>query len=129
VFRIPALRLAEAQSAHSRDISMYRVDWESPAFGGVLGACHAIDLAFVFGVTDRPGIDTFIGAGPQAEALSSAMMDAWTSFSRAGLPGHAKLPEWLAYTLEEPAAMIFGRDCHLERGFAAAEREAWQGIL
>jgi para-nitrobenzyl esterase len=33
---------------------MYRFDWESPAFGGALGAAHAMDIPFVWNTLDTP---------------------------------------------------------------------------
>ncbi len=48
LFRVPADRLLEAQSKRQKVFS-YRLDWRSPVGEGMLGACHAIDLPFVFG--------------------------------------------------------------------------------
>src|SRR3954451_13663151 len=39
IFRVPAVRLAENQSAGGNDVYMYRFDYCTPVFGGVLGAC------------------------------------------------------------------------------------------
>jgi para-nitrobenzyl esterase len=62
IFRIPAIRTAEAQLAHQPDTFMYLYSWESPGFGGLLGACHAIEIAFVFGCLDLPGGENFVSA-------------------------------------------------------------------
>jgi hypothetical protein len=40
---------------------MYRFDYRSTAFGGVLGACHAIDVPFTFANLDRRGVDMMLG--------------------------------------------------------------------
>jgi para-nitrobenzyl esterase len=48
MFGIPAVRLAEAASAHDPDVWMYRFSWPTPVRDGVLGACHALELLFVF---------------------------------------------------------------------------------
>src|SRR5205085_12069047 len=45
VFRGPARRFAEE---HRGRTHVYEFDWKSPACGGELGACHAIELPFVF---------------------------------------------------------------------------------
>ena len=52
VFRMPAIHLAEGQVRQGAPVWMYRFDWESPAFGGVLGAAHAMDIPFVFNTLD-----------------------------------------------------------------------------
>jgi para-nitrobenzyl esterase len=131
IFRVPAIRLAEAQRPHQPHTYLYRFDWETPAFGGALGACHAVDLAFVFGLVDRPGAELFTGGGPEAQLLSERVMDAWAAFARDGSPSHAGLPggRWDAYDAERRATMLLGRDCTLEFDPGAAERRAWDGLL
>jgi para-nitrobenzyl esterase len=64
----------------------YLFTWESPAFGGMLGACHALDIPFVFGTVHNPIVQTFSGGGEGAFDLSESMRAAWTSFARTGSP-------------------------------------------
>src|SRR5262249_56209679 len=61
VFRIPAIQLAEAQSALGAPVHMYRFDWKSPAFGGRLGAAHALELPFVWNRLDLPMAPILLG--------------------------------------------------------------------
>jgi para-nitrobenzyl esterase len=131
VFRIPAIRLAEAQAAHTRDTWMYRFDWESPSLGGALGACHALELPFVFGVLHQDGAELFAGSGPEADALSERMMDAWLAFARDGDPSHDGLPggRWDRYDADRRSTMILGRTQGEELDPGSAERLAWEGIL
>ena len=97
IFRIPATRLAEAQSAQQPSTYLYRFDWESPALNGALGACHAVELPFVFGTHGGRGGEMFSGHGPEADAMAARTMDAWLSFARHGSPSHDGLPAWPAY--------------------------------
>lgn len=83
IFRIPMLELVAAQGGHRHDTQVYRFDWRTPAFGGALGACHAIDLPFVFGTLDLPATAMFLGADPPQD-LALAAMDAWLAFARTG---------------------------------------------
>ncbi len=131
VFRIPAIRLAEAQQAHQPDTFMYRFDWKATGMGGALGACHAVELPFVFGLLDRPGAQLFAGSGPEAMALSGMVIDAWVAFARNGDPSHANLPggRWSRYGVEKRATMILGAECGLELDPQSSERRAWDGIL
>jgi para-nitrobenzyl esterase len=122
-FRIPAVRLAEAQARHQPHTYMYRVDWESPMLGGVLGACHAVELPFVFGTFALPGGDQFVGKGPEVEALSARMMDAWLAFARDGAPGFPP------YDSEKRTTMVFGRECGTQDDPQPAERKIWEGRL
>lgn len=103
-FREPALRMLAAQSAHA-PVYDYVFDWRSPAFNGAFGACHALDLAFVFGTHQTPKADMFFGAGPQADALASAMTTAWAQFAKTGAPG---TQDWARWSAQRPASMVFG---------------------
>ena len=134
VFRIPALRLAEARLSRpdaGDDVFVYRFDWESPALGGALGACHAVELGFVFGVLDKPGMDFLAGGGPEAERLAGVTMDAWLAFARSGDPSHADLPggRWARYDLERRSTLVLGPRCGLELDPGERERKAWEGVL
>jgi para-nitrobenzyl esterase len=128
-FRLPAIRLAEAQHAHQPDTFMYLFSWESPARRGALGACHALELPFVFGTLDAPTMDRFAGSGPDAEALSARMMDAWLAFARGEGPGHSDLPDWSPYETKQRATLVFDRTPALEHAPLDAERAVWDGIL
>jgi para-nitrobenzyl esterase len=123
VFRIPAIRLAERQCAHAPHVHVYRFDWTSPALGGALGACHGLEIPFVFGTLRHPRAAELAGAGPAAERLASAMQSAWISFARSGDPG------WAAYELPRRATRRFGADSGLEFDPEAAERAFWDGLL
>jgi para-nitrobenzyl esterase len=129
MFRIPSIRLAEAQRKHQPRTHMYLFTFESPARRGALGACHALELAFMFGTLDAPTQDKFAGKGPVVDRLSANMMDAWINFTRGGNPSHAGIGDWTAYDATERATMIFGRDSKLERAPFEDERKAWDGVL
>jgi para-nitrobenzyl esterase len=131
VFRLPAIRLAEAQQGCGMPTFMYRFDWASPAMGGALGACHGLELGFVFGMAGGRGVELFAGAGPDARALSDVMLDAWVAFARSGDPSHAGLPggRWAPYDASTRKTMLLDRICALELDPAGDEREAWSDIL
>jgi para-nitrobenzyl esterase len=129
VFRIPGVRLAEAQSAHQPETYSYLYTWESPLFGDMLGACHGVDVPFTFGVVDLPGADRFIGQGPAVSELAQRTMDAWIGFARGGAPGHAGIGEWPRYDTDARATMLLGAECGAESDPFGAERRAWDGLL
>jgi len=129
MFRIPSIRLAEAQRKHQPRTHMYLFTYESPARRGALGACHALELPFVFGTLDAPTQDKFAGKGPAVDTLSANMMDAWIRFAHTGDPSHTGIGAWNAYDASERATMIFGRDSRLERAPFEDERKAWDGVL
>ena len=129
IFGIPAVRLAESQRRWQRNTYLYEFSWQASLFGGVLGACHGIDVPFVMGAIGTPGGDRFAGSGPEAMALQGRVMDAWLGFARSGEPGHEGLPDWLPYDSEERMAMELGRRCEPLRLPDAGLLRAWEGIL
>ncbi len=128
-FRVPGIRIAEAQSIHQPQTFSYLLTWKSPAARGLLGACHALELPFVFGTLGAPTMDRFAGSGPDADRLSETMMDSWLSFARSGDPNCEALPSWDRYDSDRRATMIFDRDCMLVDAPYDAERAAWDQIL
>jgi para-nitrobenzyl esterase len=128
-FRIPAIRLAEAHSQQQRHTYMYLWTWPSPALGGALGACHAVEIPFVFGTLDAPGMDQFSGSGPEAEWLSAQVMDAWVGFARKGRPRNVGWSDWPPYSETQRCTFEIGRVPRLLSSPLDAERIAWEGVL
>jgi para-nitrobenzyl esterase len=133
VFRLPSIRLADAHAGAAQPgvgTYCYLFTWESPAFGGVLGSCHALEIPFVFGTIHNPAIQGFAGGGADALALSAAMRRAWTEFARSGSPG-----QWPGWDPEIRPTKIFGRwpgDEGLERQVGRprdAELEAMAALV
>jgi para-nitrobenzyl esterase len=122
IFRIPAIRLLESQLAHDARVYSYLFDWKSPAARGALGACHAVELAYVFGTHTKPGAKKFYGDGPAAVTLATATMDAWTTFARTGTPG------WQSYDTGSRTTRIFGEKCRTENAPMDLERAAWDNV-
>ncbi|MBW2413250.1 MAG: carboxylesterase/lipase family protein [Deltaproteobacteria bacterium] len=129
VFRIPAIRLAEAQRAHTDRVFKYLFSWESKLLDGRLGSCHALELPFVFGTLGLKGLQGWAGKGPDAERLSQRMMDAWLAFARTGDPASGDLPDWPAYDEERRATLVFDRQVELRHAPCDEERRAWDGLL
>jgi para-nitrobenzyl esterase len=128
IFRIPAVRLAEAQVANSTPAFMYRFDWPTTAFGGRLGACHALEIPFVFDNLDAPGADAFTGnAAPQE--LATKMHAAWVAFAKTGEPSTAELGEWPAYDADRRATMLFDADSRVADDPDGELRQLWDGLL
>jgi para-nitrobenzyl esterase len=123
--RHPAMALAELQSAHQRHTYAYLFTWPSPALGGLLGSCHALDLPFVFGTLGHPMFRPFAGKGPEARTLAERIQDAWIAFARTGRPDHEGLPPWPSYEASARRTMILDRRCRVETAPREAERAFW----
>jgi para-nitrobenzyl esterase len=125
VFRQPAIRLVEAQLAHTPEVSMYRFDLASAAMGGVLGACHAIDVPFVFDNLDRAGVDMLLGGlDDDTRRLAARISRAWTSVARAGIPAHDDL-EWPAYDVGQRLTCVLDRRAEIAADPEGQVRALW----
>jgi para-nitrobenzyl esterase len=73
-------------SAATNTTHSYVFDWPSPSMGGMLGACHAMEIPFVFANLEQRGVHLFTGDGADRLPISSAMAAAWTSFAHGNDP-------------------------------------------
>ncbi|WP_447763228.1 carboxylesterase/lipase family protein [Sphingopyxis panaciterrae] len=81
VFRWPARQYAEA---HQGKTWMYEFDWRSPACDGELGACHGIEMPFVFDtLACASGPKGLAGVDPP-QALADRVHNLWAGFARQG---------------------------------------------
>jgi para-nitrobenzyl esterase len=106
-FGWPSMRLADAFAARGVPVHAYRFDWAPP--NSRFGACHCIELPFMFGTLDAWPDAAMIqgGDGPRMAALSAIMRAHWGRFVREGTPG----PAWPCYDAERRTTMIFGEVC------------------
>ncbi|OGO44494.1 MAG: hypothetical protein A2137_04405 [Chloroflexi bacterium RBG_16_58_8] len=123
MFRIPALELVEAQRDNGQRAYNYLFTWKSPVMGGILGACHALEIGFVFGKYD----DLFCGTGPDADKLCDCIQDAWLAFVRTGDPSCKCTGKWPVYG-KNRATMILGKSCQVVESPYDEDRQAWQKI-
>lgn len=127
VFTVPAIRLADAQAAHQPSTYLYRFDWPTALLDGRLGACHGIEIPFVFDIFDASPISYL--AGPDAPVdLAKAMQSAWVAFARTGDPAVPVLPAWPAYESSRRETMLFDTECELASDPSAPERVLWDGV-
>ncbi|HEY2068309.1 MAG TPA: carboxylesterase/lipase family protein [Rhizomicrobium sp.] len=121
-FMVPATRMLEAQAPFAPAYG-YRFDWRSKFLGGMFGACHALEIGFVFGSYGVKPASALFGKGPAADALSTAMMDAWVAFAHTGNPG------WQTYDPQSRQMMIFGDgDPYITSTPSEERRQAWDAV-
>ncbi|MCX4674132.1 carboxylesterase family protein [Streptomyces sp. NBC_01433] len=88
LLRVPLNRLADARTDAAGATYLYEFGWPSPVRR--LGACHALEIGFVFDTLAHP--DTVALTGPDApRELADAMHGAWVRFAVSGDPGW---PSW-----------------------------------
>ncbi|OXY84262.1 MULTISPECIES: carboxylesterase/lipase family protein [Streptomyces] len=113
LLRVPLNRLADARAGAPASTYVYEFGWPSPVQR--LGACHALELGFVFDTLAHP--DTMALTGPDApQELADAMHRAWVDFATTGDPGW---PSWDAsrpvefFGPDAPALVLAPRDDEL----------------
>jgi len=128
IFHHPAHRLAGLHSLHVAETYAYRFDWTPPLVGGAVGACHGIDIPFVFGTYGEPLLRPLFGLGRRVGRLSQQMMNTWCAFARSGDPNHGGLPEWPRYDLDERSTLAIGREPAVEPNPFGAALEFWSEV-
>ena len=124
VFRIPAIRMAEAQHGHAA-VWMYLFAWPSRAFGGALRSTHALEIPFVWDNLHKGGSELFTGPGEERQSIADAMHHAWIGFAADGTPDHAGIPPWPAYDPTRRATMRFDGATTVVDDPAGATRALW----
>ena len=126
-FRVPMHRLADASASAGNRTWLYRFAHRSPAAGGALGSCHALDVPFVFDNRDGP-ISTFVGVD-SPDALAEAMQQAWLSFARHGDPNHEGIPSWAPQDGGRRPVIRFDRHTTMTEDPEPDELALWAGVL
>ena len=128
VFWLPAMVLLEAQHAHDERTYGYLFDWKSPLMDGAMGACHAVELGFVWGTYDKNGAGTFFGEGPEADALSDFTRAAWIRFAHTGHPGDDSGTAWPTYDAQNRATMVFSSSPEVVNDPGGPVRTLWDDV-
>ena len=124
-YRLPALAVAEARARRPASAAdggnaptfMYEFAWRSPVSG--LGACHALDIPFVFDNLSAEGADRLLGPVPPM-ALADRMHAAWAAFARDGDPG------WQGFDDSYPVMVFDDPGGGLQADPRGDERSIWR---
>jgi para-nitrobenzyl esterase len=87
----------------------YEFGWRSPACGGALGACHALELPFVFNtLASCSGVNGLLGTAPP-QNIADQIHKLWVNYATSG-----RLP-WPEY--DEESRQVYA----LERAEAVTD--------
>lgn len=117
-FRLPSIATAE-QWISNTPVWMYRFDWKSPSFGGVLGACHALEIPFVFNTLTATGVGLLTGDGEDRAKVAETMHRDWIAF------GRGETLDWPAYEPGTRATRLYGADTWVANDPDGELRELW----
>lgn len=104
MFRDAAIRQATNKANQGKaDVYLYQFRWKPQ--GNTLGACHGMELPFMFNNIELQPEMT--GATERAYKLADVMSSAWIQFIKTGNPNVQGLPEWQPYNDRTTPVMWF----------------------
>ena len=121
--RVPAVRLADAHAPAPAGTFMYEFTWPSPAFDGRLGACHALEIPFVFDTLDLGRGQMMGGALGDAPPSSSP-----TTCTPPGSLRHGRGSGLAAVRPRARCVRRFGVEPSVVDDPYARERGLWAGV-
>ena len=122
LFRLPAIRQGQAHAAHGNPVYMYY--WKYPSSLPYMGACHAVELAYVFNNLTET---IYTGDNINAE-LAAQVQQMWVNFAVTGDPSVDGI-EWEPYTAESRQTMILDTASHIEDDLNRRERRLLMPLL
>ena len=108
-FRRPAYWLADQLADTGSRIHVGEFGWASPARRGDFGACHGLEVPFVFDTLERSRL-TRSGPRPLAEALHAS----WVRFITEGDPSSPTIGSWPRYDRAERLVQILDHPFRVE---------------
>ncbi|RII18502.1 Carboxylesterase [Streptomyces sp. YIM 130001] len=115
LLRRPLRALADARIGRT-PAHVYEFAWPSGIAG--LGACHALELGFVFDTLGAPEAEMLTGPGAP-QALADTLHGAWVRFAASGDPG------WPAWDSSHPVRVFGGDGPEVVHGLRDRELGAW----
>ena len=115
-FRVPALKIAQIHAKNKGNVYLYY--WIYPSSIPNLGACHAVELSYIFNNLNYDGI---IGNKNINYKLAETSQDMWANFEKNGNPS-TKEYKWEKYECKNEFCMIFGKEVELKTNLFDKER-------
>jgi len=126
VFRMPAVQLSETLRERGQPAYNYLFTWTSPLMDGILGACHALEIGFLWG-TYQDAFAALSGTGPTADAVARNVQDTWLAFAHTGNPSCESVGKWPAYG-ERRETMMLSDKSTAEKAPYDEERRVWDSV-
>ena len=106
-FRQPAQRLCEDRVANHTPTWMYWFTWPTPALGGVVGCCHALDIPFAFDNLNVEHVSTLTGEGIERADIADRFASEIVAFA---IHGH---PSWSQFNINDRPTLIINAETQL----------------
>jgi len=122
LFRVPAVKEACEHSKNGGKSYMYF--WKYPSSHKNLGACHAVELSYVFNNLD---VTCYTGDNVDKK-LAGEVQQMWTNFARCGDPSTANV-KWEPYSENNRNTAILDKEIHFEKDPLGSRRKALEPLL
>jgi len=119
LFRAPTDRLAQAAVKRGIQVWRYELAYCSRATDHQLGACHSLDLPFVFDLLDTPAGRQFAGEGAPQE-IADLVGTAWASFAAGEEPG------WPQFADDQRLTLVLDERSVVTADPFATRRAIWE---
>ena len=105
-YDLPDDTFARVAAAGGALVWKYRFDWCTPKAQSPFGACHTIELPFVFGTLDAWKDSPMLAGADrrEMEKLSDVMIEHWCRFAN---KGDFEADDWPRFTCDRPVHKIF----------------------
>ena len=122
LFRLPALRQAELHARNGGRVYNYLFTYLGA--DETVGACHAMELAYVFDNLD----ETIYTGGHVDPALAETVQTLWVAFARTGNPRTESLV-WEPYTAGSRSTLVLGETVETREDLGKEARELLSPLL
>lgn len=121
-FRVPACIEAANYAAAGGNVYMYY--WEYPSAINRYGACHAVELSYIFNNLENT---IFTGDNPNRE-LAVKAQEAWVNFAKTGNPSIDGM-EWPKYDSKTRATMSIDKEWSVVNDPLKSQRELVEKLI
>jgi para-nitrobenzyl esterase len=111
-FRYPTVELARAHAGGPGRTYLYELAWS----GTDLGACHLMDVPFVFDRLDTAMALTLAGTQP-SQHVADLMHSSWVNFATSGDPDPSGHYGWAPLSAGPPASFVIDNHSRMEDGW------------
>lgn len=122
MFRLPAMKQVRLHSKNGGKV--YNYYWTIPSALKFRGACHAVELAYVFGNID----DTIYTGKKPDKNVSDQVMRMWINFAKTGDPSDGVV-NWRPFTDTEPATLVIGKDFSVQNNVLLEQEKSLEPLL
>lgn len=122
LFRVPALKQAQLHASNGGNAFVYH--WTYPGSDETVGACHAIELSYIFNNLH----ETIYTGNKVNEALANTAQDMWINFARTGNPSTDEI-EWEAYNSDTKITMLLGEKIEAVSNYKGEQAELIEPLL